>query len=256
MSVNFDDGSSEYLSYAEALVTVTPLTFACWFKPDSLTVHKAIISICDSGGDVKYFLLWALSAASGQKIRADVRESGINNVAYSASTYSNNVWQHAGGVFRGGGLTVQAFLGGVGGPTDVMTAAPAGLDRTGIGCLYRASIGYYMSGCIAEVGIWAAALTSAEMAALAAGYAPSLVRPDKLRAYIPMRRGLASSDKHPIYNYEPLGDPLSFSENGTPETAAHPGIICPQGPQISSVVPISLPILPLAMHHYRNMRLA
>lgn len=255
MSINFDDSNSEYLSYAEALVPVVPLTLACWFRSDDLTAQKVLISICDSGGDVNYFLLRALSTASGQTIRADTRSVAGTAVATSASQYSNSTWHHAAAVFAAVDSRT-AYLDGVAGTPNTTSRTPAGLDRIAIGCLYRSTIGSYMSGRIAEVGIWTTALTADELASLAAGYAPPLVRPDKLYAYIPLHRELFSSDKYPIYNYDPFGGPLSFSENGSPVTAAHPRIICPQGPQISSVVPISLPILPVAMHHYRNMRLA
>lgn len=256
MSVNFYDSSSDYLSYAEALVPIAPLTFACWFRTDDATINQALVSIAYGSNDVNYFMMWIIrdGAAIPSVVRADARSVSGTGYAYSSTTFSTNTWHHAAAVFGGSSSRV-AYLDGNGGSENTTSRTPANLDRSAIGCLYRSSIGNYMSGRIAEVGIWSAELTADEIVSLAAGYAPPLVRPDKLQAYIPLRRELFSSDKYPIYNNEPFGSPLSFSENGSPVTAAHPRIICPQGPQISSVVPISLPILPVAMHHYRNMRL-
>jgi hypothetical protein len=257
MSVEFNDGNSEYLSYADAIVPAVPLTIACWFRTDDATVNQALASIAYGSSNTNYFLLWAIRSGAGShpsEIWATTYGQGVSGTAYSGNTFSANMWHHAAAVFGGSSSRV-AYLDASAGSEDTTPVTPVSLNRTAIGCLYRSSIGSYMSGRIGEVGIWSAELTADELASLAAGYAPSLVRPDQLYAYIPLRRELSSSDKYPIYNYEPLGSPLSFSENGSPVTAAHPGIICPQGPQISSVSPIATPVIPVAMHHYRNMRL-
>jgi hypothetical protein len=48
----------------------------------------------------------------------------------------------------------------------------------------------YLNGSLAEVGIWNAALTAAEVLSLARGMSPSLIRPQSLTIYAPLVRDL------------------------------------------------------------------
>jgi hypothetical protein len=80
-----------------------------------------------------------------------------------------------------------------------------------------------MDGKVAEVGIWQATLTDAEVAILGKGYSPLFVQPDKLLFYIPLIRD----------NDQDLIGGLSLSEVGSPTITDHPRIIYP-GRQITS----------------------
>ncbi len=256
MSVLFDDSSLEYLSH-DAVIDAAPLTMSCWFNSDDASVVQGLVSAADADGDVNYFSIMLYNSGHGTypgKVGFHVRRSS-STAAVSSGTYSQGTWHHACGVTANSSSRYMC-LDGVPGSEDTTSKTPVGIDNVGIGVLNRPSKTWYFSGMIAEVGIWSVALTLKEIEALAAGYAPPLIRPDALKIYVPLRRVLSSSDKYPIYNYEPSGDPLSFSENGTPETASHPRIICPQVPQISSVSLSTLQAPPVAMRHYRNMRVA
>lgn len=70
-------------------------------------------------------------------------------------------------------------------------------------------------GRVAEVGIWSVALDDAEIAVLAAGYAPPCVRPQSLVFYAPLIRELN--------NYR--GPVLSNHSTSPATVAVHPRII-------------------------------
>lgn len=64
------------------------------------------------------------------------------------------------------------------------------LDITIIGARSATTIGGFFNGNIAEIGIWNAALTAAEVASLAKGMTCDKVRPQNLVFYAPLVRGL------------------------------------------------------------------
>ena len=59
-----------------------------------------------------------------------------------------------------------------------------------IGARYNTVIGSYFHGDMAEVGIWNAALTAAEIASLAKGMTCDKIRPQSLVFYAPLVRDL------------------------------------------------------------------
>ncbi len=74
------------------------------------------------------------------------------------------------------------------GSTGVTLVAASSVEVL-IGCGTNGGTeGSFMDGMIAEVGIWNAALDTGELAALAKGYSPELIRPASLREYVSMVR--------------------------------------------------------------------
>ena len=71
----------------------------------------------------------------------------------------------------------------------------------------------YMNGQIAEVGIWNAALTAAEVASLAKGMTCDKVRPQNLVFYAPLVRNLVD-----------VKGGLTITNNNTATVAAHPRV--------------------------------
>lgn len=65
------------------------------------------------------------------------------------------------------------------------------MDRLGVGALVRGNVLTFYNGQAAEVGIWNAALTDAEIASLAAGMTCDKVRPQSLVFYAPLVRDLS-----------------------------------------------------------------
>lgn len=180
MARTFVQASSEYMEIASAVISAAPITMACWFNSASTTLTQFLISIGNSGSAAK-FALSASGATGGDPIQA----FASGNSANSASAYSANVWNHAVALFEST-TSRYAGLNGILGTQNTTSTTPSGLNRTAIGRRNDSSPGSHMSGVIAHPAIWNAALTQAEITALAAGMSPLLVRPASLVAYWPL----------------------------------------------------------------------
>jgi hypothetical protein len=83
------------------------------------------------------------------------------------------------------------------------------------------TVGYF-DGLIAEVGIWGAVLTDAEVASLAKGVSPLMVRPQSLVAYYPLY-GRGSTEPDYING-------LGLTPTNSPVAAEHPRAYRPWSP--------------------------
>ena len=207
----FDNASSEYLSYAGAVITGMPITIACWFNTDTNT-NQVLFNLYLSSVDEFDFRL-----QSGQIIRTRLRVT-TNADADSTTTFSLDTWHHACGVFAST-TSRSAYLDGGNKGTNTTSKTPGTPVNTAIGS--RQSLaGQYMSGSIAEMGVWNIALSDAEVAILAAGYAPPFVRPQNLVAYWPLIR---DEDQDRVGGYD-------MTPQNTPSISTHPPIIYPATP--------------------------
>ena len=178
----FDDGSNEYLELASAIMTVTPLSMACWFYSDDDTVTQALMGIGDGdAGTYDGFLIVADGAFAGDPLDAIVLVNQTPFTAVSSVGYSTNTWHHACGVFASS-TSRTIYLDGGNSGTEVTLATPAGVDTTAIGRL-PGFAAWEVSGRVAEAAMWNVALTAADAVVLAAGYSPLFVRPQNLVAY-------------------------------------------------------------------------
>ena len=191
------NGTNQYLQVGSAVLTAAPLTMACWFNVDSVTVSHTLVSITNQGtaGGVTRFAMFAAGAISGDPVRAIASNTVQGNgIAATTSGYSANFWHHAAGVFTSASSR-SVYLDGGNSATDTTSITPTLLDRTNIGVQFLQSAGgtsgiAFADGLIAEVGIWNAALTAAEIASLAKGMACDKVRPQSLVFYAPLVRDL------------------------------------------------------------------
>ena len=152
----------------------------------------ALVSINQKANAAERFALFALGAVAGDPIRADVTTSGggINAHAETSSGFSASTWQHAAGVFLSS-TSRTAYLNAASAVTNTVVATPTNLNASTIGARYASNVlGTFMNGRIAEVGIWNAALTAAEIASLAKGMTCDKVRPQNLVFYAPLVRDL------------------------------------------------------------------
>lgn len=216
MSRSFASSSSQYLTYSGAVLSATPLTMACFFNPVSGAGTYTLLSISDSAQSATYLQLHLAS----NRVRASEGANGVgiataNNVT---TNVSNGVWQHACGVF-GSSSSRDAFLNGGLKGSNTTTIGAGTLDRTEIGAKFNIARGGYMNGQIAEVGLWSAALTDAEVATLGKGVSPLLVRPQSLVAYWPLI-GRASPEID-------IRGGFNMTLGGTPTAADHPRIYYP-----------------------------
>lgn len=227
MARTFVRSSSEYLINESAVLTAAPCTFACFFNSASITVSQALIGIGDASATNTWFLMELGGAIGGDPIRAFARESGTNGRAETTAGYSADTDHHACTVFTSTTLRA-AFLDGINKGTNTDTITPSGLDRTTIGVLPRSALDNSMDGDIWEAGIWNAALSDNEVAMLANGFSPLLVRRQNLILYVPLVRDI---------DRDIIGG-LNFSVGGTPTVSPHRRIIYP-GAQILQFPPVA-----------------
>lgn len=185
MAYDFN-GSSDYIEATSAVVTGVPLTMACWFNSDSTTVNQVLMALTNATGAQRIFL-----EANGTLVGDPIRARVLNESATTSTGYSANTWHHAAGVFAST-TSRRAYLDGVSSTEGTTTASPTGINTTSIGyLLFSSARSVFMDGRIAEAAIWNVALEASEIAALAKGFKPSLIRPSNLRFYAPLVREIA-----------------------------------------------------------------
>lgn len=178
--------TSNYFSRSGAVVASTPLTMACWINYSSVSVSGWALSLGNNGAS-GFFGLQVAGATVGDPIRAQVQsDGGTSGIADSASGYTINIWQHIAGVFAST-TSRTSYLNGVGGTPETTSVTDPTPDFTTIGNLRRStpSTSIPAASLVAEVCFWNAALTDGEIASLAAGASPLIIRPASLVAYYP-----------------------------------------------------------------------
>jgi hypothetical protein len=193
MAYDFTAASSQYLSTANAPITNFPCTIACWYRIKSTSISCVLISL-DSGATSRIQLsVNGITTPKRAVQLATVDSSGnIGIVPVNENSYNINTWYHACGVYENS-TTLSSYFNGLSG---ISTGGSGLVSVTGINKILIGSrtsagtIGGYHDGNIAEVGIWNAALTAAEVASLAKGMTCDKVRPQSLVFYAPLVRDL------------------------------------------------------------------
>ena len=83
---------------------------------------------------------------------------------------------------------------------------------------------------MAEAAVWDVALNDDEVAALAHGYSPRLIRPDHLAAYWPLGGLPGQNDKDLLGSHE-------LTAYNTPSWTDHPPLVYPVRPQVVTAGP-------------------
>jgi hypothetical protein len=214
MSRDFESGSSQYLSNTNAVLTATPLTMACWFKPESASSNQCLISLGVSGNTNNRH---NLSLIAGVGVRMISRTTS-NAEATTSANFSTGVWQHACGVVASS-TDRRAYLNGGNEGTDATDRTPAGINSTFIGAQHNASPSTFTDGLIAEAAIWNVALNASEIAVLARGVSPLRIRPGNLKFYAPLF-GVGSPEPDYIGGFD-------MTLNAAPTQAAHAPVMSP-----------------------------
>lgn len=176
--------SANYFRYAGADLTAAPLTMACWAKTTGTTANgQSMVNLHNSasGNSLNEFML---RLGSTNLVIAECGDGSASSQAQTASAPANNVWFHACAVFTSA-TSRAVYLNGANKATNTTSRTPTGINRTTIGFEGSlAGFGPFLSGgSIAEVAMWNVALTDADVASLALGVSPFLVRPDALVPY-------------------------------------------------------------------------
>jgi hypothetical protein len=155
-----------------------------WAYLDNVTLPRDFVSVSS-----KTALAVLRLNVNGTQFR--IADQGNVNAVANGGTVSANVWNHYAGVFVSGSSRTP-YTNGVAGAENTTTVAAITPTFTNIGAFYAgtATALQLMDGLIAEVGIWNAALTAAEVAALAKGMTCDKIRPQNLVFYAPLVRDL------------------------------------------------------------------
>ncbi len=212
------NGTNQYLSTAFPPVTAPPLTMVCWFRTNNVTSTQNLMEIgTDSGTGSHGFRLFTMGALVGDPIQADYGSQGLPTgqvaIAISTTGYTAANYFHAAAVFPDN-QTATVFLNGGGSATATGTALTPAITRLRVGArVQNGALGLYRQGEIAEVGVWNAALTAAEIASLARGMTCDKVRPQNLVFYAPLVR-----------NLQDVKGGLTITNNNGATVANHPRI--------------------------------
>jgi hypothetical protein len=211
-------GSANYLEFSGTPpVNAVPLSMACWFNVPDVTNYYALVAVLKfaNAGTDDYFSIGANGAGAGDPVFAEVANSAAYAGASSGTGYTANTWNHACGVFTANNSRSAYCNGGtVGNNSTNRTPVAGSIDRTQVGSFVAQSGTFSpINGSIAEVGIWNVALTAAEVAELARGYSPALVRPQSLIAYWPLVGGYSPEIS--------LRGGFPLTVNGTMPAAGH-----------------------------------
>lgn len=219
MSRLFDGLLNEYLNATSTPVTAAPFTLACLFFSTSLE-NQTLINVWLDGSD--YFALHLDGKGGDAPFDGELDQiteaqdtQEVNTI--TSPRWVRDTWHHACGVWASS-TSRTVYLDGANPSTGTTNLTPDAPDNIFIGRWGSAALG--MDGSIAEVAIWNAVLSAAEVAILAKGFSPLFVRPQSLVFYSPLIRGL--DDR--------VGG-LTLTASGT-VVSAHPAIIYPAPPMV------------------------
>ena len=204
------DGTGDYLNIAAIPVSGSALaiTMACWANVDDITHANILMSVNDASL-ANYYLLFASGDTAGDFAKFGVSAASSTAECASSIAYTAGTYQHYCGV-NASATSRTVYLNGTNSGTDATSRSPINMDSTGIGSFSTGAVRLF--GVIAEAGIWNVALTAGEVADLAQGLSPLLVRPESLVMYMPM---WSTSD---LVDRRGLG---TFTLNGNPTTGDH-----------------------------------
>lgn len=182
------NGTNRFLT-ATTPITAVPITVSCWFYANNNTANMALVVLEDSGGTHR-FDLQALGVTTGDPIQCGAAAGGSSSFARTSTGFSANTWNHACGV-QSAINSRTAYLNAGGQVNNTGIQIPVGISVLKIGALNLSGTNAsFFNGSVAEVGIWNAALTAAEIASLAKGMTCDKVRPQSLVFYAPLVRDL------------------------------------------------------------------
>jgi hypothetical protein len=222
----FVAGSSQYLVNSNAVVGAFPMTMACWAYSNNITTNYMLMSLGDKDTDLDYMYIAMRGAIAGDPVRFALfnQQVGADYTEYETSNgFSATTWHHVAGVAPDFENAIAYLDGDPAGAYNFQTARPwPEIDSTALGVLIRSSITGYLDGRMAEAAIWSAALTAAELAILAEGYSPLMVRPQSLVAYWPLMGNL-SPEIDIVGGYD-------MTLTNAPTKANHPRVFYPYTP--------------------------
>ncbi len=167
-SILFDDGSSEYLARAGAVLTGAPITVSLWFVTDSNTTGQTMLALTQqAGGNFNDMFHLSISEVTNDIYwQARTGPSTAFTNIKSGVPITENVWHQAVGI-SASAIDHRVLYDGGNKNTDNTSRAVTGLTHTQVGVIEHGTGGgtftNYMSGKIDLPTIWNRALTDDEV---------------------------------------------------------------------------------------------
>jgi hypothetical protein len=203
------NGTNQYLSTASSPVSGSPMTIAAWMRATATGGARAIAVGVNGGAHRNQ-----LTATYGT-FGLQATSVGTGGVVASNGTaaISSGTLVHGCAVFTSQSSRT-LYIDGTAQPTDTANVGTQiTADAISIGSGWSTTLGAYYSGDIAEAGVWNVALTAAEVASLAKGFACDRVRPQSLVFYAPLIRDLHD-----------LAGGRTITNNNTATVSNHPRV--------------------------------
>jgi hypothetical protein len=187
----FTAASSEFLTASGSPVTAYPLTLSAHFRANNHPgngAEQCLMAVDASGADALQQIVIRGTSGSAIAIRARTRNTGNAAAQSSTTTTADAAWHHAAGGFASATSRLAYLDGGAAGSNTTNIAFNAGINRVDIGVERYNAISpvNYLNNDLAEAAIWSTDLTATEIAILARGVSPLLVRPTALVFYAPI----------------------------------------------------------------------
>jgi hypothetical protein len=215
------NGTSQRYDRSGIPYSAYPFTYALWIRPTAALLAGSANGVAMAG-------VSSGASTSGPYLRInpsnDRLEAGVSdNVGFSSpsATVAADSWAHIAAVWNSTTART-AYLNGVAG-TTATTSKSFVVNNAGIRLGARqggsGSPTEWFGGDLAEAAIWDAALAASDIAALAKGVPPLLVRPANLVFYAPL---LGRSATEPEW----IGATALTPSNAPPQ-ASHPRLLSP-----------------------------
>ena len=218
MAYDFN-GSTQYISADSSPLGNRPTayTMACWVK-GAAQDGRYVLSLGNSSNNNPVVGLASGQSSIGQS-NSTLRFFGRDNsgapatgsINLSGGTAFDNTWRHVAGTWDNS--TARAYVDGVEVANGGSMGTPQDLNRFSVGALLRASAALYFSGSVAEVALYDATLSAAQIASLAKGFVPPSVQPSNLVTYIALVRNIQDT----------VGG-ITLTNNNTATVANHPRV--------------------------------
>lgn len=193
MARSFSRAASDYIQAAQSLSggSAYPFTIAAWIKTSNLTDPLTIASISLGSSTRRHALTVGFDTTARIQFMSDLATSPVT--ATSGTEVTSNTWHHAAG-WVASNSSRAAYIDGTNRGTNGNSKTwTNGVDRITVGAEdNNNSLFRHFDGVIAELGIWNDVLTDEEVAILALGVSPLLVRPQNLVHYQPLVRDVVA----------------------------------------------------------------
>jgi hypothetical protein len=219
------DGSADYLFTSTIPDASPPTTFGAWARLDNTTGVQTVM-VLGSGSANNHFERLQTSGTA-LRIRSSAGSTGTNTT--SSGTVSASTWHHCTAVITSTSSRT-VYLDGANAVTATATRAPT-LTLMGLAASVRSSSPIqHLDGRVSHGFFYDAALTADEVAALALGASPLLVRRGNLQGFWPVW-GIDS----PETDYTGT---TAMTVGGSPTTALGPPVSQYYGAAASLPIPV------------------